>query len=125
MQEAIAGALDNNCQRVYIAYSGGLDSHVLLHCCASITQFKGKFTAVFIDHGLQAEAKSWVGHCEKIAKGLGIDFLTLQVNARAIQGESPEEAARNARYAALKSLINVDDALLLAQHRERESLRVR
>ena len=118
MQEAIAGALDNNCQRVYIAYSGGLDSHVLLHCCASITQFKGKFTAVYIDHGLQAEAKSWVGHCEKIAKGLGIDFLTLQVNARAIQGESPEEAARNARYAALKSLINVDDALLLAQHRE-------
>jgi tRNA(Ile)-lysidine synthase len=33
-------------------------------------------------------------------------------------GESPEETARNARYAALKSLINVGDVLLLAQHRE-------
>ena len=37
---------------------------------------------------------------------------------RPTPGESPEEAARNARYAALKSLINVDDVLLLAQHRE-------
>lgn len=105
-------------QRFYIAYSGGVDSHVLLHCCASITHLKDKFTAVYVHHGLQAEAESWAKHCEKTAKDLGVEFLTLRVNANAAPGESPEEAARNARYAALKSLIKADDALLLAQHRE-------
>jgi tRNA(Ile)-lysidine synthase len=105
-------------QRLYVAYSGGVDSHVLLHCCSSIAQLKDKITAVYVHHGLQVEAESWVGHCEKTAKDLGVEFITLRVNAKAESGESPEEAARNARYAALKSLINVGDALLLAQHRE-------
>ncbi|MEY3807040.1 MAG: tRNA lysidine(34) synthetase TilS [Pseudomonadota bacterium] len=104
--------------RVYIAYSGGVDSHVLLHCCAALPELQGRLTAVYIHHGLQIEAESWALHCEKITKNLGVDFITLRVNAKAIQGESPEEAARNARYTALKSLIHVDDVLLLAQHRE-------
>jgi tRNA(Ile)-lysidine synthase len=110
--------IGNERQRFYIGYSGGVDSHVLLHCCASIAQLTGRLTAVYVHHGLQAEAESWVGHCEKTAKDLCVEFLTLRVNARAAPGESPEEAARNARYAALKSLLNVNDVLLLAQHRE-------
>jgi len=110
--------LGNERQSFYIAYSGGVDSHVLLHCCASIPQLKDRLTAVYVHHGLQAEAESWAKHCEKTVKDLGVEFLTLRVNAKAAPGESPEEAARNARYAALKSLIKADDALLLAQHRE-------
>ncbi|PPK74971.1 tRNA(Ile)-lysidine synthase [Methylobacter tundripaludum] len=110
--------LGNERQSFYVAYSGGVDSHVLLHCCASIPQLKDRLTAVYVHHGLQAEAESWAKHCEKTAKDLGVEFLTLRVNANAAPGESPEEAARNARYAALKSLIKADDALLLAQHRE-------
>ena len=69
-------------------------------------------------HGLQAEAESWAKHCEKTAQNLGVDFKLLRVNAVASQGESPEEAARNARYNALKSLMVIDDVLLVAQHRE-------
>jgi tRNA(Ile)-lysidine synthase len=118
MHGAIAEALSNYRQKIYIAYSGGVDSHVLLHCCASMVQLKGKLTAVYVDHGLQAAAKSWAGHCEQTAKDLAVDFLMLRVNAEAARGESPEEAARNARYAALQSLVDVGDALLLAQHRE-------
>lgn len=110
--------LGNERQRFYIGYSGGVDSHVLLHCCASIALLKDKLTAVYVHHGLQVEAESWAKHCEKTAKDQGVKFLTLRVNAQAAQGESPEEAARNARYAALKSLIDVGDVLLLAQHRE-------
>jgi tRNA(Ile)-lysidine synthase len=105
-------------QRFYIGYSGGVDSHVLLHCCASIIPLKDKLTAVYVHHGLQAEAESWAKHCEKTAKDMGVAFLTLWVDAKAAPGESPEEAARNARYTALKSLMNAGDVLLLAQHRE-------
>lgn len=111
-------ALNNDNQRFYIAYSGGVDSHVLLHRCASQAQLKDRLVAVYIHHGLQAEADCWAQHCEKTARDLGVAFLTLRVNAHPLRGESPEEAARNARYRALQSLINTDDVLLLAQHRE-------
>lgn len=110
--------LDDPHQRVYVAYSGGIDSHVLLHYCAARAELKDKLTAVYIHHGLQAEAESWALHCEKTANDLGVKFILLRVNAQAMPGESPEEAARNARYAAFKSLIKHGDTLLLAQHRE-------
>ena len=108
----------NNPARIYIGYSGGVDSHVLLHLCASITTLKDKIAAVYVHHGLQTEAEDWARHCEKTAQSLGVDFIVLRVNAVASQGESPEEAARNARYTALKSLIGINDVLLVAQHRD-------
>jgi tRNA(Ile)-lysidine synthase len=104
--------------RIYVGYSGGVDSHVLLHLCTSIKMLEGKITAVHVHHGLQAEAQSWVEHCQKIAEQLGVGFTLLEVDATANAGESPEEAARNARHNALKTLIDVDDALLIGQHRE-------
>jgi tRNA(Ile)-lysidine synthase len=103
-------------QNIYIAYSGGMDSHVLLHLCASINDIKAKITAVYVNHGLQAEAESWGKHCGQVCHILGVNFLSLTVHAGAKSGESPEEAARNARYAALKPLLEKDDALLFAHH---------
>jgi len=108
----------NNPKHIYIGYSGGVDSHVLLHLCASITRLKENITAVYVHHGLQAEADSWARHCEKTASSLGVGFTLLRANAFPSQGESPEEAARNARYTALKSLMDVNDVLLVAQHRD-------
>ena len=117
---SIASALNlcSNPEHIYIGYSGGVDSHVLLHLCASITEFKDRIIAVYVHHGLQAEADFWARHCEQTAISLRVDFILLRVNAVASQGESPEEAARNARYTALKSLIGVNDVLLVAQHRD-------
>ena len=108
----------HNPKHLYIGYSGGVDSHVLLHLCASMPGLKDKITAVYVHHGLQAEAESWATHCKKTAESLGVGFILLRVNAVADLGESPEEAARNARYTALKSLVGAGDALLVAQHRD-------
>jgi len=108
----------NPLAQLYVGYSGGIDSHVLLHLCASIQALSGKITAVYVHHGLQAEAESWTEHCKKIADSLGVNFIMLRVDATATAGESPEEAARNARYTALKPLIAVDDVLLIGQHRD-------
>jgi tRNA(Ile)-lysidine synthase len=104
--------------RIYIAYSGGVDSHVLLHLCASNEHLKDKIIAVYVHHGLQKQADIWANHCQKVAEDLSVDFVVLRVNATRIQGESPEEAARNARYNALKKLIGANDMLMLGQHRE-------
>ncbi|MDA1343391.1 MAG: tRNA lysidine(34) synthetase TilS [Proteobacteria bacterium] len=105
-------------QNIFIAYSGGLDSHVLLHLCASIEHLKPKITAAYVNHGLQVEAESWGKHCEQVCRDFGVNFLSLTVHAHATSGESPEEAARNARYAVLKPLLAKDDVLLVAQHAE-------
>ncbi|MGZ5051664.1 MAG: tRNA lysidine(34) synthetase TilS [Methylobacter sp.] len=110
--------LEETQHKLYVAYSGGVDSHVLLHLCAAVPQLKNRLIAVYIHHGLQPEAESWAGHCELAARELGVEFVMQRVNAHPVQGESPEEAARNARYAAFKSLIQPDDVVLLAQHRE-------
>ncbi|CAG1020742.1 bifunctional protein TilS/HprT [Patescibacteria group bacterium] len=107
-----------NFETIYVGYSGGADSHVLLHLCTSSVELINKVVAVHVHHGLQKEADFWAEHCQKIAQNIGIDFKLLRVDATANAGESPEEAARNARYAALKPLIGTDDALLIAQHRD-------
>ena len=108
----------HNPPHIYIGYSGGIDSHVLLHLCASMAHLKEKITAVYVHHGLQLEADAWAEHCKKTATDLGVDFKVIRVDAIAGQGESPEEVARNARYTALRTLIETDDVLLVAQHRE-------
>jgi tRNA(Ile)-lysidine synthase len=103
---------------IYIAYSGGVDSHVLLHVCANSAELKHKITAVYVHHGLQPKAESWAVHCQQQAENLGVNFQLLRVNAHPKNGESPEEAARNARYQALENVLNDGDVLLVAQHQE-------
>ncbi len=100
-----------------IGYSGGIDSHVLLHLLANIPELKHKLTAVYIHHGLQSCADDWAEHCQKITHTLAVKFRVLKVNAQATKGQSPEEAARNARYQAFKGIVTENDVLLFAQHR--------
>lgn len=118
--EAIENQLKQykNFDNIYVAYSGGVDSHVLLHLCSSSVELVNKITAVHVHHGLQKEADFWAAHCEKIAKSLSVNFKLFHVDGSPNPGESPEEAARNARYNALKPLMGINDALLIAQHRD-------
>lgn len=103
----------------YIGYSGGVDSHVLLHFCAShFSLGTAKITAVHVHHGLQQQADHWALHCRRQAAALGIAYVRMDVDGKPKKGESPEEAARNARYAALRSLMKPGDILLTGQHRE-------
>jgi tRNA(Ile)-lysidine synthase len=105
--------------RFWVAYSGGLDSHVLLHLCARLRGSAGlDFRAVHVHHGLQTQADAWSEHCAKVCEQLGLPHLGLKIDARAKPGESPEEAARRARYAAIKAQMAAGDILLTAQHRD-------
>jgi len=102
---------DNN--QYVVAYSGGVDSLVLLHCCKQINV---AVRAVHVHHGLQAVADDWVLHCQHTCKALNIPLDVLYVDARQPPGTSPEEAARNARYQALQANLKQGDCLVTAQH---------
>ena len=98
-----------------VAYSGGVDSHVLLHCCK---QLDIRVRAVHVHHGLQSVADYWVTHCQEICQAMEIPLDVLYVDASPRRGQSPEEAARSARYQALKENMKSGECLLTAQHRD-------
>lgn len=98
---------------MWIAYSGGLDSTVLLHILSK--NYKN-IHAIHINHGLNPHADHWQQHCAAEAKKLDIAFTAIKVNAQPVLGKSPEEVARNARYSAFKNIIAKHDVLLTAHH---------
>ncbi|HHO59895.1 MAG TPA: tRNA lysidine(34) synthetase TilS [Thiotrichales bacterium] len=106
------GGLSAN-KALVVAYSGGLDSHVLLHACESVGL---PVRAIHIHHGLQTEADAWVEHCRRVCRQLSVELTVLTVDARARARQSPEDAARIARYAALTGAMQPDEVLLTAQH---------
>ena len=98
-----------------LALSGGLDSKVLLHALAN-SDTSLPVRAIHINHNLHAESYQWVHDCAHFCAVLKIPFATYDVNARAKAGESPEAAARNARYAALQQALAANEVLCLAHH---------
>lgn len=104
--------------RVRIAYSGGRDSHVLLHWLAGQRAALAPHSlhAIHIDHGLHPDSARWAAHCVEACAGLGVPLDVRNVDAGAAPGQSTEAAARAARYAALAANMADGDLLLTAHH---------
>jgi tRNA(Ile)-lysidine synthase len=99
-----------------VAYSGGADSTALL--LAAVARWPGRIRALHIHHGLQAAADDFVRVCEAVCAQAQVPLQVLRVNARHASGESPEDAARRARYTALAAaaLEQGLSGVLLGQH---------
>jgi len=105
--------------RYVIAFSGGLDSTVLLHALAQNSDVPDvPILAIHVDHALQKDSADWSKHCAQIAAELEIEFRSLLVDVQLESGKGPEASARDARYAALYAELSKDDWLLSAHHRE-------
>ncbi|MFA5960729.1 MAG: tRNA lysidine(34) synthetase TilS [Tatlockia sp.] len=98
-------------QRLFVGFSGGLDSTVLLH---SIAQHCNKVIAVHIHHGLSPNAQAWQRHCQTICENWSIPFVSKQITLST--RTNIEEEARNARYKAFAELLQAEDCLLLGHH---------
>jgi tRNA(Ile)-lysidine synthase len=85
-----------------VAYSGGADSTALLIACAQ--KWPGEVSAIHVNHGLQAAAAEFERHCRALCLQLNLPLFVCQVQALAAQGQSPEDAARRARYQAFANL---------------------
>lgn len=97
-----------------VAYSGGMDSTVLLHL-AQAARLPG-LSAIHIHHGLQDSADDWAAHCQARCAALGLPLRVVRVSVDAQHPQGPEAAAREARYAALQAELPPDAVLLTAHH---------
>ena len=103
-----------------VALSGGADSTALLVACAQ--KWPGHVVAVHVNHGLQAAAATFEAHCLALCQRLAVPLTVKSVDAHAQAGQSPEDAARIARYGALDRFAAEERALgrsvsvAIAQH---------
>jgi tRNA(Ile)-lysidine synthase len=103
--------------RLKVGYSGGLDSHVLLHALAGLrANHRFSLCAIHIDHGLQPASADWGRHCARICAALDVPYVMESIRVDGVAEEGLEAAARRARYAAFASMLVPGDILLTAHH---------
>lgn len=98
-----------------LAFSGGLDSSVLLHRLLDLAPLR--LRAVHVHHGLQACADDWARHCQACCDAVGVPIRILRVRVDE-NGGGPEADARKARYAALRACLGEGEALVTAHHQD-------
>ena len=106
---------------VVVAYSGGVDSHVLLHAIHNLKQqdhFNFCLSAIHIHHGLSRHADQWQTHCQQVCADLDIECQTANVNVQSGPRQSLEAQARQARYNKLAELAPANSQVLLGQHQD-------
>ena len=85
-----------------VGLSGGADSTALLIACAE--KWPGQVRAIHIHHGLQVAADDFAQHCTALCERFEVPLAIHRVDARNAPGESPEDAARKARYQAFSAV---------------------
>lgn len=90
-----------------VGFSGGADSTALLAACAS--RWPGQVVAFHVHHGLQSAADDFELHCLTVCERLGVPLVVHRVDARHAPGDSPEDAARRARYEAFAAMARMEE----------------
>nr|WP_199911704.1 tRNA lysidine(34) synthetase TilS [Dongshaea marina] len=106
-------------KQILVAYSGGVDSTVLLHLLTQLRDrcFDLKLRAIHIHHGLSENADAWAKSCQRLCDAWKVPLHIVHVEVPLDQ-VSLEASARNARYQAINSIIQPGETLAVAQHQD-------
>lgn len=106
-------------KRWRVAFSGGLDSVVLLSALQRLREsgaLPKALDAIHVHHGLSPDADTWARHCAEVCDALNLPFSQREVVVTAVDGKGIEAAARQARYTVLEQGMVPGDCLLMAHH---------
>lgn len=107
--------------RYLVAFSGGLDSHVLLYALSQLAQEQAQLIqlrALHIDHGLQSASKHWAQHCHKVCQTLEIPYKCVALDLAQRVSNNLEAQARKARYQVFAEQLKPQEYLLTAHHQD-------
>lgn len=102
-----------------VAFSGGLDSSVLVHSLAAMPAARARgLRCLHVDHRLHDGSAAWAQHCERFAAKCDVPISTLCVDVERGVGLGLEAAARRARHAALLASMTPGEIVVFAHHRD-------
>ena len=104
---------------LFIAYSGGLDSSVLLYASFQLLKLKliPSVHALHVNHGIECESDDWQKHCESTCQKLSIHISSKSLNLTSYSSKVSENTARDARYEFFQSQM-LDDCLIAFAHHQ-------
>lgn len=105
-------------QKFCIAFSGGIDSTVLLHLMATVQHEFAQLRAVHVNHQLSPDADQWARSAVNVAQACHLHCRVLRVQKTPADYESVEAFARNERYKLLYEVLEPDEWLVTAQHQD-------
>lgn len=104
--------------RYWLAFSGGLDSSVLLQALAQLgAQLPAPLSVIHVDHGISANSAAWSAWCRQQCEALGFPLHERRVVVDS-RKRGVEAAAREARYTAFAGLLGAGEMLLTAHHQD-------
>ena len=97
--ESFSGYLTEDSKKFLVAFSGGLDSTVLLYALKQALvkeKLNKEILAIHVDHKQNKNSKNWIEHCKKFCETIQFSFACSQIksNKKAIS----ENDLRNLRY---------------------------
>ncbi|WP_312626248.1 tRNA lysidine(34) synthetase TilS [Scandinavium sp.] len=104
-------------RNILVAFSGGLDSTVLLHQLVYLRERTPdlQLRAIHVHHGISANADAWVEHCQQVCTDWQVPLIVTRVSL-ADDGKGTEAHAREARYQAFREALRPGEVLVTAQH---------
>ena len=102
-------------ERLGVAYSGGLDSTVLLHALSRETTFKSKINAIHVNHSISPDSDKWEELCKKNADELGVKFFSYKLEELK---DISEDNLRKIRYEKFNHWASSNDLILTAHHKD-------
>lgn len=107
-------------QQILLAFSGGLDSTVLLHLLTKLkSDYFLRLRALHVHHGLSKQADDWAEHCKQVCQKWHVPLAVVHVNID--KKNNVEARARQARYDAIKTCLMPNEVVMTAHHLDDQS----